>query len=147
MSQTNEILEISQWLLSNGFEPDEVISGIQKLEYSKSPNSDPSFLKEYMNSTYQNTQMPVILPYFTLNRVLELLPDSIDGYDFEYNKRLQYIAYKRHIDAHTIEYHKIQQTWTGQEEKEIETRALRLLRQVVEAGYLSNNSNDYKGGE
>lgn len=129
-----EILELSQWLHEKGFEPDmwtneDIYADYKELDITCDLQSSEctKFLK---------------LPYFTLNRALELLPSVIDIDDKGYhalmiNKEEYFIGYvgDAGIDGCPIGYEQTTHYTTS-----YHLAALRLLKQVVEKECLASAS-------
>lgn len=137
MNNPKEKLEISKWLHEQGQNPD--------YYYDKTKALGAVLLdKEYCEDELQHMIEDgcKIVPYFTLNRVLELLPGYIEKeeiylvygceeifckvkYDFGINKKgIGYLVSRDKV----LLWEKIK--------GDTELAALRLLKQVVEAGYL-----------
>lgn len=135
MKNINGKLEISQWLFSKGFKPDCVITFSKEPKeefYELSKNNDPSFLIEYTRVH----GFDKISPFFTTDRCLELLPEKLDpkqtfGYSLGINKRgLGYIHDKDSKHGIDVLF------WESIIDNDTNLAALRLLKKVVEAGYL-----------
>jgi hypothetical protein len=141
MSQTNEILDLSQWLHDKGFEPDMWWTG-----HSFHESLESTLLPSDIQAFYWGKRLQ---PYFTLNRALELLPNVIraDGFKYEFE---MYKTADGFIIWYTSDCGAVNKDFEGEsstsDEVDVELAALRLLKQVVEKGYLSNNSNSSKGG-
>ena len=125
-TRLKEILEISQHLLKNGFEPD-MWTG----DYCYKSTMFTS-IKDKRFTTGHGEYETFNQPFMTLNRALELLPrvirvdnrkydiemfDNSDGFTFWYTNGYILLQEDEH-DPHLA--------------------ALRLLKQVVEKGYLKN---------
>ena len=127
MSNLKEILELSKWLHEKGFEPDMVYDG-----------ETLSFETSYLNEGIGE-------PYFTLNRVLELLPNVIraDGFKYEFE---MYQTADGFIIWYTSDCGAVNKDFEGEsstsDEVDVELAALRLLKQVVEAGYLKGENDE-----
>ena len=128
MNNLKEKLEISKWLHEQGFEPDRWLAN----------SSDDDFCLNTEKAEWDDAWF--IHPYFTLNRVLELLPDDIyEGWSYrlelyKLNDRFVITYFNDWSKGHLLK----------EENKDTELAALRLLKKVVEVGYLSNNSNGSK---
>ena len=113
MNNLKEKLEISKWLYEKGFEPDMWWRA-------------GALVPKHMSNESSK-------PYFTLNRVLELLPERLPNDDdqslFITKTRAAYITANQHLFL-----------WV--ENKDTELAALRLLKQVVEAGYLKGENDE-----
>ena len=125
MTNEKEILELSQWLFDKVFEPD---------WWARENELGRLHLYPKFDLNYNQ-------PYMSLNRALELLPDSIEGFNLEFSKVREYLAYVKHISESEIHYHKSQVTWIGQRAKDISYHlaALRLLKKTVEENYVKAN--------
>ena len=136
----NEILEISHWLHEKGFEPDMWTSATMsdgRYFFTDEPTGE-----SWMDIPYTFNQ-----PYFTLNRVLELLP-KIVSFD-ELTSAVGYEAGLRLdiTDEHNCigfgyfccEYHCYIKDFFIEVEGSYHLAALRLLKKTVEEGYVKAN--------
>jgi len=121
----NEILEISQWLHEKGFEPD-MWSGVGDLEMYSPPEGEPTIILNNKKDDELYRAPGTIEfkePYFTLNRALELL-DKIKHF-YVHETAIGYMWFSGPKIAEEVvnsNYH---------------LAALRLLKKVVEEGYLN----------
>jgi hypothetical protein len=125
-SNLKEKLAISQWLHERKFEPDMWFTDIDFYPEKKNCEIQLSSRKDFKEDK----------PFMTLNRVLELLPESLeingDYCQLEFNKAELYIGY---IFVDTLDFWELF-------EADYELAALKLLVKVIEAGHLEVNKTD-----
>jgi hypothetical protein len=133
-----EILEISQWLHDKGFEPD------MWFDHDKT-NGALFVCPEYVKDEFENPSSANLSPWISLTRALELLPNVIraDGFKYEFE---MYKTADGFIIWYTSDCGAVNKDFEGEsstsDEVDVELAALRLLKQVVDAGYLKGESDE-----
>ena len=128
------ILEISQWLHEKGFEPD------MWFDYDKTDGA-LFVCPEYVKDEFKNPSSANLSPWISLNRALELLPEEIRyrGIDYELYSTKRFVQYGT---THELGISFCRPFSFKIENKDTELAALRLLKQVVEKGYLKGESDE-----
>jgi hypothetical protein len=136
-----KILEISQWLLKKGFEPD------MWFDHDKT-NGALFICPEYVKDEFENPSSANLSPWISLNRALELLQEGTKGLGANFKemttgetgKAIPNIVINEKVIG-VVDNFMRRTLFTEYVEGSIHLAALRLLKQVVAAGYLKGESD------
>jgi hypothetical protein len=148
MNNQKEILELSKWLHEKGFECDKAAYVGTKYPLLYDMRDPPA---KMIDGKFVSPFDKEVVPYFTLNRALELLPEEIviDGIEC-YLDRNNLCYYGEGETNRTLWFNCNGFMHDQDFDIDYYVRALRLLKQVVEKGYITitkRRLKDYLKGE